>query len=229
MKIVWMALMLGLLGACDDGGGGGGAGGAGGGADGAPDAAPAVDMGADAEAVVDAGEADAGEVDAAAPDAEMGGAPAAWRLLCAACHGPDGAGTDLGYELRHPVRDYSTFIVRNGREGGELPGMMLAYGPEQVSDAELTEIFDWLDGFEQPTTKAGLYFDYCANCHGRNARGGVVGVTLVGRSAASIRRHVRGGEGGNNYGLRRLYMPAFGADVISDPELDLIVEHLTGL
>ncbi|MCB9547458.1 MAG: cytochrome c [Myxococcales bacterium] len=220
-----LGLIVALLAGCDDGGGSS-AEDAAVAVDGAVDAAPMVDAELDAAAQPDAADLP----DAAAPDAEVGGPPVAWRLLCAACHGANGAGTDLGYELRHPVRDYAEWVVRNGRDmPGELPATMLAYGPDQVSDEELTAIFDWLDDFNQPATGTGLYLDYCANCHGRDGRGGVVGVTMVGRTASSIRRHVRGGEGGRNYPLRRLYMPAFGADVISDAELELIIDHVAGL
>jgi hypothetical protein len=98
---------------------------------------------------------------------------------CAACHGPNGEGTALGYEIRHPVRPYATWVVRHGRTGGEFPGSaMLAYAPSSLTDAQLGTIFDYLDSLPQPTTGEGLYLDYCRNCHGTDARGGVTGVDI---------------------------------------------------
>lgn len=154
-------------------------------------------------------------------------APMAYRFICATCHGAAGEGTPLGYELHHPVVAYTTWVVRNGRPaGGELPGQMSAYADNLVTDADLEEIWAWLESFPQPVDGAGLYADYCRNCHGVDARGGVVGKSAR-EGAAQIRQLVRSGHGGENYANRRGYMPAFDTDTISDAELDLIVEFLT--
>lgn len=189
--------------------------------DAAADAAPG-------DAQVDAGPADA-EVDAAPADA---GLPQTgeevYRLICAACHGPNGEGTQLGYELQHPVRDFGEWVVRNGRTNGEFAVVMAPYDEAQVSDTQLTEIWDWLDTFPQPETGEALFLDYCANCHGDDGRGGVTGVRLIGEAGA-VPRRVRLGENVRSYSQRGGYMPAFSAAVISDAELDLITEFVRAL
>ena len=66
------------------------------------------------------------------------------RLNCAACHGPEGAGTDAprtriaGHRLI--IQQFQTRI-RNGR-GSAMPG----YGPDQVTDEEIALLFEWLKG-----------------------------------------------------------------------------------
>ncbi len=196
----------------------------------------------DAATRVDAAPADAEPADAtpadAAPDAEPDAAPAdaalpasgeeVYRLICAACHGPEGEGTQLGYELQHPVRDFGEWVVRNGRTNGEFAVVMAPYTEAQVSDTQLTEIWDWLDAVPQPQTADGLYRDYCANCHGDDGRGGITGIRLVGEAAA-VRRRVRLGENVRSYGQRSGYMPAFTPAMISDAELELIVEFVSAL
>lgn len=165
---------------------------------------------------------------ASAGGAASGGSPSGTRFgQCATCHGPTGEGSALGYEIRHPVRPYSTWVVRNGRTGGEFSGSaMLAYGPSTLTDAELEDIFDYLDSFAQPTTGEGLYQDNCRNCHGADARGGVTGVDISDKNYEDALEKVRGGEGGNDYADRSQYMPAFAGDVLSDAEVRTIAEYL---
>ena len=145
---------------------------------------------------------------------------------CAVCHGPTGEGTALGYEIRHPVRPYATWVVRHGRTGGEFPGSaMLAYGAA-VSDAQLSSIFDYLDSFPQPTDGQGLYLDYCRNCHGTDARGGVTGVDISDKAYKDALEKVRKGEGGTDYGSRDMYMPAFPASRLSDADVRAIADYI---
>lgn len=153
--------------------------------------------------------------------------------VCAPCHGQEGEGTALGYALQHPVRDYSTWVVRNGRPPGneELPGSaMAAYAEATVSDAQLEEIWDYLDAFPQPTTGQALYFDYCRNCHGEDAAGGVTGVNLRDEieGFADVLENVREGEDAP-YEMRSLYMPGFAATVLTDAEVQLIADHIASL
>ena len=153
--------------------------------------------------------------------------PQLYASLCSGCHGLEGEGTELGYELRHPDRGLSTHVIRTGRPGLEFDNSaMAAYGEEIVSDPQLEELFDWLDSFEQPTTGEGLYADYCANCHGAVPEMGVVGEEIVGKSFNEVLEKVREGEGGSNYKLRSVYMTAFGADVLSDAEVQAITDSL---
>lgn len=156
--------------------------------------------------------------------------------VCAPCHGPEGEGTALGYALQHPVRDYSTWVVRNGRPMGnpELPGsVMNAYSAETLPDETLEEIWDYLDSFPQPTTGETLYLDYCRNCHGVDALGGITGVNLSAedKTFAEILETVREGEneGGGGPEQRSLYMPAFSESRLTDAEVQLIADHIDTL
>lgn len=226
--LVCVSFSVSLLFACDDGGDepghtdhdaarADGSADAAGGEGGSPDAAEG-----------DAAPQDAAVEDAAAPDADTSGIPPTYRLICAACHGPAGEGSQLGYEIRHPVRDFGEWVVRNGRSNGEFPVVMAPYDEAQVSDEELTEIWDWLDEFPRPETGEGLYLDFCANCHGETGRGGVTGVRIAGE-AEDLRRKVRVGENVRSYGQRSGYMPAFSTAMISDEELALIEEYVQSL
>jgi mono/diheme cytochrome c family protein len=151
--------------------------------------------------------------------------------VCAACHGSDGEGTVLGYALQHPVRDYSTWVVRHGRPPGnaELPGsVMVAYDPATLSDATLEEIWDYLDGYPQPTTGEGLYTDYCRNCHGEDAAGGITGVDIR-PELLEIVEKVRFGENVGAYASRSSSMPKFDESMLSDAEIQLIADYVGGL
>jgi len=154
-----------------------------------------------------------------------------FRSVCAACHGEDGEGTALGYALQHPVRDYSTWVVRNGRPAGnpELPGsVMTAYDPGTLSDAMLEEIWDYLDAYPQPTTGEALYLDYCRNCHGEDAAGGITGVDIR-EEIYEIFDKVRDGEHVGEWSNRVEAMPAFDESRLSDAEIQLIADHIASL
>ena len=151
--------------------------------------------------------------------------------VCASCHGMMGEGTSLGYELQHPVRLYSNWVVRNGRPGTEfMDSVMSAYGPDVISDEQLEEIWDYLGSFPQPTTGETLYLDYCRNCHGIDAYGGVTGVNLHEPGAMlEIFEKVREGENTGNPGARNSYMPAFDATWLTDAEIQMIADHIATL
>ena len=121
-------------------------------------------------------------------------------------------------------------MIRNGRTGGEFPGSEMAAYPEALlDDAEVDAILGWLDAFEQPTTGEGLYLDYCANCHGADAGGGVVEKPIEYEGVHDLLEKVREGEGGTNYGARLQYMPAVASDRLDDDEVTAIAEHIAGL
>lgn len=180
----------------------------------------------------DAGsEPTAGAPSGGAPSLEGKTGAEVFQLLCSACHGATGEGTALGPELQHPVAAFSTWVVRNGRDSDSYPGPMIAYPDTAVTDQQLEEIWTWLGGLPQPTTGEALYLDYCANCHGANARGGRVGKDIQekGNELGDLTEKVREGEGGSNYGAAMLYMPHWSTSQISDDDLTLIAEHLTAL
>lgn len=150
-----------------------------------------------------------------------------YMLLCASCHGADAQGTMLAYELRHPVRPYATWVVRNGRTGNELaPSVMAAYPSSVVSDVELERVFDFLDAFPRAEGGEALYLDHCRNCHGIDAAGGEVEKDIRPNPFHDALEKVRQGEGGSGYGARLLFMPALDAAALSDDELQQIVDFI---
>jgi mono/diheme cytochrome c family protein len=155
--------------------------------------------------------------------------PEIFAAACAPCHGALGQGTALAYELQHPVRPFSEWVVRHGRPGTGFATPMAAYSTALFSDQQLGQIWDYLAAFPQPTTGKDLYLDYCGNCHGADARGGSVDKEIVRRSIGDVTDKVRGGAGGTGYGVRGKYMPAWTAAQLSDAELALIVQYLAGL
>lgn len=153
-----------------------------------------------------------------------------YATLCASCHGPAAEGTSLAYELRHPSHEYARWVIRNGRSGGEFPDSKMAAYPEALfDDAAIDAILDWLDTFEQPTTGEALYLDYCGNCHGADASGGVVEKPIEYQGVHDMLEKVREGEGGTNYGARMQYMPGVSTDRLDDAEVTAIADYVAGL
>ncbi len=150
--------------------------------------------------------------------------------LCVECHGESGEGVEgLGPEIQHPVRDFGDYLVRNGSERPQYQDPMPAIGAEAVSDEVLAEIWDFLDSQPRPTDGAGLYADFCRNCHGDD--GNAVpnhGITGMRANADEYIRNVRGGHHAGEFGNRNGYMPAWTADALSDAEITMIAEYVAG-
>lgn len=161
-----------------------------------------------------------------ATDAVAGPTPAPegfTKNICSTCHGMAGQGVaNLGPEIRHVPVAFSSYIVRNGRGVGMAP-----FPQTSLSDADLAAIQTWLAGQPKPTSGSGLYLDYCANCHGPTGGGGGVPVKAQGLPTATITTTVRAGHG-TDPAQRGTYMPAFGADVLTDAEVTLIAQFLGG-
>jgi mono/diheme cytochrome c family protein len=146
---------------------------------------------------------------------------------CAVCHGPEGEGSTIAYEIRHPHRGFSTWIVRNGRTSIEFANQaMPQFTADVLADDELELIFDYLDSFPQPDTPEGLYLDYCRNCHGVDASGGVVNAELYFSPIQDFIENVRQGRGGTNYGSRPTFMPARTSAELSDAEIQMIFDYV---
>jgi mono/diheme cytochrome c family protein len=153
----------------------------------------------------------------------------AYEMHCLKCHGPDGMGTVLAPETQHPVRDYSTWVVRHG-----LPGMgylkpMEIIPPEMLSDADLNLIYDYLDKPPQPTTAQGLYLDYCGNCHGADGKGGPTTRDITGAVSHPLLEVSREGTHPGMFEERNEYMPGYPTSRISDAELQLINDYVNTL
>ena len=139
---------------------------------------------------------------------------------CLPCHGAEATGTPFGYQVRQPVREYATWVVRNGRPGIEFPAAeMEAYDEEMFSDEDLEKIYDFIDEFPRPGDPMGLYFELCSNCHGEDMAGGMTGVPVLGTDLATNMMFVRDGADLGNYGSRETYMPAYDEATLNDAEL----------
>ena len=151
-----------------------------------------------------------------------------FEVRCAGCHGFDAAGTGRGYGIRLPVQAYAAYVVRNGRPGLTFPGAMPEYSESILSNAQLADLLGYLNSFPKPTTGQEIYNTYCSNCHGLDGQGGVVGSNIwESRDEFSkFQERIRDGEGGNNYGDRTGYMPAWAEQQISDAEIQLILDYL---
>jgi mono/diheme cytochrome c family protein len=134
----------------------------------------------------------------------------------------------LAPELQHPVADFATWVLRKGRDTGQYPQPMVARSEAEISDQQLEEIWSWLSSFENPTSGQGLYEDFCANCHGADARGGRVGIPIFEEESDDIQKQVREGEDGS-FAEIDSYMPARTAAELSNAELTLIAEYVAGL
>jgi mono/diheme cytochrome c family protein len=154
--------------------------------------------------------------------------PSLYLAKCAACHGQQGVGGPLGPEIQHPVRDYSSWVVRHGRAMTSFPAPMLAVPTGELSDSALEKIWDYLDAPAQPTTGQALYLDYCGNCHGADGKGGPTMRNILNELGA-LKDMVRKGAHPGEFDMRREYMPAFGMDVISNSELDAIYQYVDSL
>ena len=151
-----------------------------------------------------------------------------YDATCKACHGEQGVGTLLAPDIMHPIRDYSTWVVRNGRAQTTFPKPMEKVAADKLSDAQLKLIFDYLDLPPQPTTGKALFTDYCANCHGADGKGGPT-MRDITNEVAKVLTQTRSGKNVGKFDPRRDYMPAFPPSRISDAELMLIRTYVDSL
>ena len=149
-----------------------------------------------------------------------------YEANCLACHGVQGVGGPLGYEIQHPVREYTNWVVRNGRAlAAPFPKAMEKFGTDKLSDAQLTLIWDYLDQPPQPTTGPALFTDYCAGCHGANGAGGPTMRPLA-NEGKNVLKLAREGHNIGKYAMRHDSMPKFDTKRITDAELNLILAHV---
>lgn len=184
--------------------------------------------GGSAGATVNGGSASTGGVGGGAAGASAMDGATLYLTNCAACHGQQGVGGPLAPELQHPVRDYSTWVVRHGRAMTTFPAPMLAVASDKLTDANLTSIWDYLSQPAQPTTGQALYLDYCGNCHGADGKGGPTARNIL-NELDGLKEQVRQGSHLGQFDMRREYMPAFSTTQISDADLDRIFTYVEGL
>lgn len=157
----------------------------------------------------------------------------AFSRNCATCHGDDGQGTSSAPQIKNPVVDYATWVVRNGRASTMgFTGAMPAATEAALPASDLDEIFAFLGQFPHPTDGEGLYLRFCGNCHGSDAKGGATGEGLsraLGKGDATVISMVRKGNGGTTYSDRKKYMPKWTTAEITDDEVKLVTAYLRTL
>jgi cytochrome c551 len=159
-------------------------------------------------------------VDGSSPALEI------YAAECAACHGDEGEGNEIGPTLRFRDAELIRFSVREGRNGPGVPSAMPTYDEHQIPPEKLTEIIEWLSSFPNPTTGEGLYGQYCANCHGEDALGGPSFEPIAG--LARVESDIREGHDGP-FEHRREYMTAWTEEQLSSEEVDLIEQYLMNM
>lgn len=148
-------------------------------------------------------------------------APDAYKN-CVTCHANAGQGvTLLAPEIRHAPLAYYNYVTRAGRAGSN----MVPFPASALPDADLAAIQTWLAGLPKPTTGQQLYLDFCGNCHGPDAMGGVIPLGIRGGIKAGTMQLVRMGHG-TDPADRKGYMPAQGLEQLSDAELGMIADFL---
>jgi mono/diheme cytochrome c family protein len=142
------------------------------------------------------------------------------------CHGEEGTGSSIAPELQHPPPDHFRWVVRNGLTGA-YESAMVALPEAGLTDVQLESILDYLSQLPEPDTDEGLYLDYCANCHGADARGGVARKEIAGkREALEV---IREGKGGTDYAARTRYMPSWQSGALDDDVVARIEAYVGGL
>lgn len=153
-----------------------------------------------------------------------------YSYICAGCHGAVGEGTTRGWEIRNPVPDYASWVVRNGRPGDpNFRDSMPKYDHNALSEAQLVDMIAWLRGSAKPATGQLLYNRFCASCHGLDGTGNVSEKSVTNKGYDAFYDAIRLGKGGKEYAKRNKYMPFWNAREITDEEIHLMAIYSRSL
>lgn len=152
---------------------------------------------------------------------------------CASCHGQDARGTDRAPDLVGAGALSADFYLRTGRMPLAVPGEQPLRNPPLYSEQEIQELTAYvgsLGGPAIPTVDpaAGdlsegerLFTLFCAGCHGKLAKGGVVtgaiAPSLDESTPVQVAQAIRIGP---------YVMPWFDDALIDQKELDSIVAYV---
>ncbi len=132
---------------------------------------------------------------------------------CAACHGPGGAGTANGPDIRTAGAALTDLMLRSGRMPLPAPGLMDRRGPTNLSDTDIRALVAYVSSLgpgpaipnvvtegADVANGRNLFVANCAACHGPAAGGGSVGGGFVApplapANATQIGEAVLGGPG----------------------------------
>jgi mono/diheme cytochrome c family protein len=84
------------------------------------------------------------------------------------------------------------------------------------------------DGWLHPPGEA-LYKDYCLNCHGADAKGGVTMRPIDAEPMNVHTMHIRSGTHPGEFANRREYMPKWTAAELTDAEIRMIFMYVSDL
>lgn len=169
------------------------------------------------------------ETSADATSTEELDAPALFNAHCASCHGEDARGKpEQAPEIQHPPSDYAQYVIRNGRSSEEYLTDMPSFDEALVSEQQLNDILSYLSEFPKPATGKALFVDYCANCHGPDAAGGVVNRPILGMTDVFLST-VRQGRNLDRMGTRNMYMPSWKEAELSDSDIAAIGEYVEAI
>jgi quinol---cytochrome-c reductase cytochrome c subunit len=152
---------------------------------------------------------------------------------CASCHGQDAGGTNRAPDLHGVGARSADFYLRTGRMPLAVPGEEPLRNPPFYSEAEIEALVAYVGSLGGPPVPhvdpaAGdlsqgerAFTIFCAGCHGKLAKGGVVtGAVVPGLEDATptqVAEAVRVGP---------YVMPAFDERVIDQPTLDSIARYV---
>ncbi len=152
---------------------------------------------------------------------------------CASCHGQDAAGTDRAPDLHGVGAQSADFYLRTGRMPLAVPGEAPLSNPPEYEEDEIQALIAYvgsLGGPAIPTVDpaAGnlsdgerLFTLFCAGCHGKLAKGGVVtgaiAPSLDQATPVQVAEAIRVGP---------FVMPWFDDKLIDQHELDSIVAYV---
>lgn len=191
-----------------------------------------------AVAVADAPAWGSSEQDASEDEQDARGGPALYQEQCGFCHGPQGTGTNRGPPLVDVGAASADFYLRSGRMPLPSPRAESRRREPVLTDSQIRELVDYVDslggGPPIPELDLGdvdlarggeLYRLHCAACHNWDGKGGALmnrenAPPLHGVPPTQLAEAVRVGPG---------TMPEFGADTLTDAEVDDIIAYASEL
>ena len=107
------------------------------------------------------------------------------RAACAACHGDQGQGTNIGPRLASPDFDFAPMLNYVRRPGGVMPPVAV----KTASDQDLADIYAFLRSIPAPNPTPPLTgdpqrgkklfsSDGCYECHGTQGQGALTGARI---------------------------------------------------
>jgi ubiquinol-cytochrome c reductase cytochrome c subunit len=175
---------------------------------------------------------------AQAPAAARAGSDGAalYGTFCASCHGDRGQGSNVAPPLIGQSATEIHFMLDTGRMPAPAPNVNEIQRTARFSGRQISQLVGYILSFSPrrppstlPRVMPGnvnsgraLFAENCAQCHGATGDGASVGSenvapSLAGVTGFQIAEAIRAGPG---------VMPRFGADVLSDREVDDIAAYV---